>query len=158
MALVMCAVVIAGQNYQAYLGHVDLMGLLTSYIGLPLFLALWAGHRIVTGAPRVDPATADLSRSCVLGLSSRGVSVPHHHRFPLDSGSGPISSPNPGIEGNGGDFANQRAQAASSGSANRPVMLALASSLARMVKRTWALVASSGTGSFSSGSACTVKT
>lgn len=93
MALVMCAVVIAGQNYQAYLGHVDLMGLLTSYIGLPLFLALWAGHRIVTGAPRVDPATADLSRSCVLGLSSRGVSVPHHSRFPLDSGSGPISSP-----------------------------------------------------------------
>ncbi len=63
VALVMCAVVIAGQNYQAYLGHVDLMGLLTSYIGLPLFLALWAGHRIVTGAPRVDPATADLSRS-----------------------------------------------------------------------------------------------
>ena len=42
--------------------------------------------------------------------------------------------------------------------ANRPVMLALASSLARIVNRTWALVASSPTGRVSKGRAWTVWT
>lgn len=62
VALIMCGIVIAGQNYQAFLGHVDWHALLSSYIGLPLFLALWWGHKLVTRAPKVDYATADLSR------------------------------------------------------------------------------------------------
>ena len=62
VALVLCAVVIAGQNYQAFLGHVDWRALLTSYLGLPLFLALWLGHKLVTKSPRVTYETANLSR------------------------------------------------------------------------------------------------
>lgn len=58
----MCAVVILGQNYQAVIGGIKLEALLSSYIGLPLFLALWGGHKLVTRAPAVDAKTADLSR------------------------------------------------------------------------------------------------
>lgn len=63
VALGMCAIVVAGQNYQAFLGEVDVEGLFASYLGLPVFLALWAGHKLVTKAPTVDLATADLSRT-----------------------------------------------------------------------------------------------
>lgn len=62
VALVMCAIVIVGQNYQAFTGRVDVHGLLSSYIGLPLFLALWGGHKLVTRAPGVRLEDADLSR------------------------------------------------------------------------------------------------
>ncbi|MCF2706498.1 amino acid permease [Arcanobacterium haemolyticum] len=63
IALVMCAVVIIGQNVEALLGNADMTALLSSYIGLPLFLAVWAIHKIVTRLPKVDPAQADLSPS-----------------------------------------------------------------------------------------------
>ena len=63
IALALCAVVILGQNYQAFLGEVDLLGALTSYIGLPLFLALWFGHRLVTGSKMVRYEDADLTRA-----------------------------------------------------------------------------------------------
>ncbi|MGV9183088.1 amino acid permease [Arcanobacterium canis] len=62
IALVMCAVVIVGQNVEALTGHSSFYVLLSSYIGLPLFLGLWWGHKIVTGSPSVQPADADLSR------------------------------------------------------------------------------------------------
>lgn len=62
VALVLCAVVILGQNYQAFLGEVDLLGALTAYIGLPLFLALWFGHKLVTGSKMVRYEEADLTR------------------------------------------------------------------------------------------------
>ena len=63
IALALCAVVILGQNYQAFLGEVDLLGALTSYIGLPLFLALWFGHKLVTGSKMVRYEDADLTRA-----------------------------------------------------------------------------------------------
>jgi lysine-specific permease len=62
IALVLCAVVILGQNYQAFAGDVDLGAALSAYIGLPLFLALWFGHRLVTGSKMVRYEDADLSR------------------------------------------------------------------------------------------------
>ncbi|MFE7630160.1 amino acid permease [Kocuria sp. NPDC057446] len=62
VALVLCAVVILGQNYQAFIGDMDLMAALTAYIGLPLFLALWLGHRLVTGSKLVRYEDADLTR------------------------------------------------------------------------------------------------
>lgn len=47
-ALVLCAVVILGQNYRAFMGEsIDWYGILVSYIGLPLFLAVWFGYKIV---------------------------------------------------------------------------------------------------------------
>ncbi|WP_420813532.1 amino acid permease [Kocuria rosea] len=62
VALVLCAVVILGQNYQAFIGGMDLMAALTAYIGLPLFLALWFGHKLVTGSTMVRYEDADLTR------------------------------------------------------------------------------------------------
>ena len=43
-------------------GDVDVQGLLASYLGLPVFAALWAGHKLVTRAPGVRPEDADLRR------------------------------------------------------------------------------------------------
>ncbi|WP_431607109.1 amino acid permease [Micrococcus lylae] len=67
VALVLCAVVILGQNVEAFTGSggVDLLAAATAYIGLPLFLGLWLVHRLVTGTASrmVRYEEADLSRS-----------------------------------------------------------------------------------------------
>lgn len=63
VALLMCVVVIVGQNTEALLGQADFVSLLSSYIGLPLFIVLWLGHKLITKAPKVDPKKADLSRA-----------------------------------------------------------------------------------------------
>lgn len=45
-AFVLCTIVMLGQNYEALLGeHIDWMGLLATYITIPLFLALWLGYK-----------------------------------------------------------------------------------------------------------------
>lgn len=62
VALLMCAFIVAGQNLEVYTGNIDLGILISAYVGLPLFLALWWGHKLVTKAPKVDPMEADLSR------------------------------------------------------------------------------------------------
>ena len=41
----------------------DLLAALSAYIGLPLFLALWLGHRLVTGSRMVRYEDADLTRA-----------------------------------------------------------------------------------------------
>ena len=46
-SFILCMVVIAGQNYEAYLsGSIDWYGVAVSYIGLPIFLAIWLGYKI----------------------------------------------------------------------------------------------------------------
>ncbi|MEW6926100.1 amino acid permease [Trueperella pyogenes] len=62
LALAMTLVVIIGQNTEALLGETGFTALLSSYIGLPIFLALWAGHKFVTRAPAVKPLEVDLTR------------------------------------------------------------------------------------------------
>lgn len=63
VALVMCAAVIVMQNSDLiFKGTVDPGGLLESYIGLPLFLAVWAIHKLVTKSKKVQPLEADLTR------------------------------------------------------------------------------------------------
>lgn len=63
IALVMCVLVIAGQSFESIVaGSVTFTSLLSSYIGIPLFIALWAGHKLTTKAAPIDPAQADLSR------------------------------------------------------------------------------------------------
>lgn len=62
VALVMCAVVIVGQNLDLFYGKADATDLVASYLGLPIFLALWAGHKLVTRRPGVRLETAGLSR------------------------------------------------------------------------------------------------
>lgn len=45
-AFVVCLFVVLGQNYTAFLGEsIDWNGVLVSYIGLPLFLAVWLGYK-----------------------------------------------------------------------------------------------------------------
>ena len=62
VALVMCAIVIVGQGYTIFTsGDVNPLSLLSSYLGLPVFLALWLGHKLVTKDKPVDLRTADVT-------------------------------------------------------------------------------------------------
>ncbi len=46
LALALCIIVIAGQNYKAFMEqHIDWYGIIISYIGLPLFILLWLGYK-----------------------------------------------------------------------------------------------------------------
>ncbi|WHY03174.1 amino acid permease [Neobacillus sp. DY30] len=48
LAFAMCVIVIFGQNYQAFLtSEIDWYGVAVSYIGLPIFLGLWLGYKLV---------------------------------------------------------------------------------------------------------------
>ncbi|NYE08520.1 AAT family amino acid transporter/lysine-specific permease [Bacillus niacini] len=48
LAFAMCIFVIFGQNYQAFLtSEIDWYGVAVSYIGLPIFLGLWLGYKLV---------------------------------------------------------------------------------------------------------------
>ena len=46
IAFLMCVLVIAGQGYDAIVGG-DWVGIASAYIGLPVFIAVWLGHRAV---------------------------------------------------------------------------------------------------------------
>lgn len=61
-AFSLCTIVILGQNYQAFLGGtIDWNGILVSYIGLPLFLALWLGYKYVKKTKVVELKDCDFS-------------------------------------------------------------------------------------------------
>ncbi|MBD3689068.1 amino acid permease [Nanchangia anserum] len=63
IAIIMCMIVIVGQAQGFITGEdTNPLALLSSFIGLPLFIAVWAGHKLVTKSPRVDARHADLSR------------------------------------------------------------------------------------------------
>lgn len=58
-AFLLCLLIIAGQNYQAFLGkQIDWHGIVISYIGLPLFIALWLTYKFVNKTKVVDPRQA----------------------------------------------------------------------------------------------------
>lgn len=55
IALTLCIFIIAGQNYQAFVGkHIDWQGLVISYIGLPIFIMLWLGYKFFKKTKIVD--------------------------------------------------------------------------------------------------------
>ncbi|MCM3318190.1 amino acid permease [Rummeliibacillus stabekisii] len=61
-AFVLCAIVILGQNYTAFTGdHIDWYGILVSYIGLPIFLIIWFGHKLKCKTKVVRLEEADLT-------------------------------------------------------------------------------------------------
>lgn len=63
-ALCLCLIVIAGQGLNSIsAGHIDWMGLVFSYIGIPIFLALYFGYKIKHKTKLVKPEEADLSGS-----------------------------------------------------------------------------------------------
>ncbi|PKF89940.1 gamma-aminobutyrate permease [Bacillus sp. BA3] len=46
LSFALCMLVIAGQNYEAFLsGSIDWYGVAVSYIGLPIFLVVWLGYK-----------------------------------------------------------------------------------------------------------------
>lgn len=65
VALAMCAIVIIGQNYQALFGGGNVVEIVSSYIGIPAFLILWIGHKVITKSKAVKPLEADLSRPTI---------------------------------------------------------------------------------------------
>lgn len=47
-AFSLCTIIILGQNYGAFMGEsIDWYGVLISYIGLPLFIAVWLGYKFI---------------------------------------------------------------------------------------------------------------
>ena len=45
-AFILCSVIILGQNYEALIGgKIDWLGLLSTYISIPLFLVIWLGYK-----------------------------------------------------------------------------------------------------------------
>jgi lysine-specific permease len=47
-AFILCAAVVLGQNYSAFMGgKIDWNGILISYIGLPLFIVIWLGYKFI---------------------------------------------------------------------------------------------------------------
>ena len=48
LAFVLCLLVTLGQNYQAFLEQrIDWIGVISTYLAIPLFLAFWIGHRLL---------------------------------------------------------------------------------------------------------------
>lgn len=60
VAFTLCIVVILGQNYNAIFEG-KLLAVLSSYLGLPVFLAVWAIHKLVTSSKPVALADADVA-------------------------------------------------------------------------------------------------
>ena len=60
LAFTLCLVVILGQNYEAVFQG-QLLQVLSSYIGLPVFLAVWFIHKWVTGGKLVPYEQMDVS-------------------------------------------------------------------------------------------------
>ncbi|WP_143137081.1 amino acid permease, partial [Burkholderia ubonensis] len=47
-AFALCIVIALGQDYQAFLANrIDWMSVVATYVGIPLFLAVWGGYRLV---------------------------------------------------------------------------------------------------------------
>ncbi|WP_142383538.1 amino acid permease [Bacillus sp. T33-2] len=63
LATVLCLVAILGQNFGAFFGpEIDWYGAIVSYIGLPLFLIVFLGYKIVNKTKIVPLKQADFSR------------------------------------------------------------------------------------------------
>jgi len=60
LAFALLVLVIAGQNYEAVLAGRS-MEVLSSYIGLPVFIILWMAHRFITKSKMVPLLEMDLT-------------------------------------------------------------------------------------------------
>lgn len=60
IAFVMCVFIIIGQNYEAFAQGRDITTLLTSYVSIYVFFAVWIGHKLITKSKPVDLRKADL--------------------------------------------------------------------------------------------------
>ncbi|MGL4667698.1 MAG: amino acid permease [Saezia sp.] len=63
-AFVLCLIITLGQNYQAFLQDtIDWGGVVATYVGLPLFIIIMFGYKIVKGTKWVKYEDMDLSRA-----------------------------------------------------------------------------------------------
>ncbi|WP_407728530.1 amino acid permease (plasmid) [Priestia megaterium] len=63
LSTLLCLVTILGQNYSAFTGsEIDWYGVLVSYIGLPLFLLLYFGYKIIKKTKMVPLQEANFNR------------------------------------------------------------------------------------------------
>lgn len=63
-AFVLCLVITLGQNYENLIkDQIDWVGAIATYIGLPLFLAIWFGYKWVKGTKIVKYSEMDLNGS-----------------------------------------------------------------------------------------------
>jgi len=61
--MILCLLIIAGQNYAAFTADkIDWFGVAVSYIGIPFFLVLYIGYKIVYKTKVVKLEEADLSQ------------------------------------------------------------------------------------------------
>jgi lysine-specific permease len=60
-AFALCLAITLGQNYQALISdQIDWVGLIATYISLPLFLAIWLGYRLKHGSRLVPYSSMDV--------------------------------------------------------------------------------------------------
>ena len=65
-AFILCIVVIMGQNYEAFIGDkIDWYAMMVSYIGIPIFLALWLGYKWIKKTKVVKLHDCDFSSAHV---------------------------------------------------------------------------------------------
>ncbi|WP_194948017.1 amino acid permease [Actinomyces trachealis] len=76
IALVACIAIVIGQAYGPIKDGASVTELALPFIGIPFFLALWIGHKLITGSKPVDPATADLSSHTDLAAEPEALSAP----------------------------------------------------------------------------------
>lgn len=63
-ALIVCVIVILGQNYSAFIGGtINWHGIVVSYIGLPLFIALWLGYKWKHKTKMIPLKQCDLTKN-----------------------------------------------------------------------------------------------
>ncbi|MTT30922.1 amino acid permease [Terrilactibacillus sp. BCM23-1] len=63
LAVIICAIVAIGQNYQAFTGgKIDWAGVLTAYIGIPFFLIIWLGYKWKNKTKLIPLEKCDLTR------------------------------------------------------------------------------------------------
>ncbi len=65
LALILCILVIAGQNYDALFIHVSVYKILVAYLGLPLVLLLYLGYKIIYKTKVVPLKDVDLSKKTI---------------------------------------------------------------------------------------------
>ena len=63
LALILCIIVTAGQNYAAFLGpEIDWYGASVAYVGIPVFLAVFIWHKMKHHTKMIPLEDVDLSR------------------------------------------------------------------------------------------------
>jgi lysine-specific permease len=63
LALILCIIVTAGQNYSAFTGaEIDWYGASVAYIGIPLFFAIFFWHKLKHHTKMIPLEEVDLSR------------------------------------------------------------------------------------------------